>query len=240
MVADGMMDRFGIDEVYAMHNWPGVDVGAFSIRPGRFFAGTAEFTITVKGKGGHAAKPHETIDPTVVAAQIVLALQTVASRTTDPVEQIVVSVTSFVTASTAFNVIPPSVELRGTVRTLDDAVRDRAEARFREIVDHTAKAFGAEAKLHYKRNYPVMVNSETETGYAIEAAERVVGACETSPAVMGGEDFAYMLEARPGAYILMGNGDTAKVHTPDYNFNDEAIPFGCSWFVEVAESRLAG
>ena len=145
MVKDGMMDRFGIDEVYGMHNWPSLPAGEFSIRPGPFFAGTAEFTIIVKGVGGHAAKPHLSTDPTVAAAHVVTALQTIASRVTNPVEQIVVSVTSFETASTAYNVIPPSVELRGTVRALKNDVRDRAEERFKEIVEHTAKAFGCEA-----------------------------------------------------------------------------------------------
>ncbi len=240
MVDDGMMDRFGIDEVYGMHNWPGVDVGTFAIRSGPFFAGTAEFDITVEGLGGHAAKPHETIDPTVVGAQMVVALQTIASRTTNPVEQIVVSVCSFVTASTAYNVIPPSVSLKGTVRTLKEDVAQRARARFEEIVEHTARAFGAKATLDYRPNYPVMANSETETVYAADAARAVSGGCDDAPLIMGGEDFSFMLMSRPGAYILMGNGDTAMVHTPDYNFNDEAIPFGCSWFVEVAESRLAG
>ena len=240
MVNDGMMDRFGIDEVYGLHNWPGVPVGTYSIRPGPFFAGTADFTIVVKGKGGHGAKPHETIDPTVVAAHMVTALQTIASRTTNPVEQIVVSVTSFVTASTAFNVIPPTVELKGTMRTLDEGVRQKAEHRMREIVEHTARAFGATADLNYRVNYPVMANHEAETTYAAEAAAKIAGNCEDAPLIMGGEDFSFMLLSRPGAYILIGNGDTAMVHTPDYNFNDEAIPFGCSWLVEMAESRLAG
>lgn len=240
MVNDGMMDRFGVDEVYGMHNWPGQPVGSFAIRPGPFFAGTSEFTITVKGLGGHAAKPHETRDPTVAAAQMVMAFQTIASRTLDPVRQLVVSVTSFVTASTAYNVIPPSVELRGTVRALEADVADMAEARIREIASHTAQAFGAEAEVDYRRNYPVMENHGQETEYAAEAARSVSGSCEDAPLIMGGEDFSYMLLERPGAYILLGNGDTAKVHTPEYNFNDEAIPYGCSWFVEVVESRLAG
>ena len=239
MVADGLMDRFGVDEVYGMHNWPSIPAGTFSIRPGPFFAGTAEFTITVNGVGGHAAKPHLSVDPTVAAAHLVTALQTVASRTVNPVEQVVVSVTSFVTASTAFNVIPPSVELRGTVRTMKDEVRDAVETRFAEIVEHTARAFGCSAELDYRRNYPVMSNSDAETVFATEAAVRVAGDCAEAPLIMGGEDFSYMLNERPGAYILLGNGDGPDVHTPEYNFNDEAIPFGCSWFVEIAESRLA-
>ena len=239
MVNDGMMDKFGVDEVYGMHNWPGQPVGSFAIRPGPFFAGTAEFTITVKGQGGHAAKPHESCDPTVAAAQMVVALQSVVSRNLDPVRQLVVSVTSFVTASTAYNVIPPSVELRGTVRALEAEVADMAETRIREIATHTAQAFGAVAEIDYQRNYPVMENHETETVYAADAARSVTGRCDEAPLVMGGEDFSYMLLERPGAYILLGNGETAKVHTPEYNFNDEAIPYGCSWFVEVVESRLA-
>ncbi|MEM6387165.1 MAG: M20 aminoacylase family protein [Pseudomonadota bacterium] len=239
MCEEGMMGRFDIDEVYGMHNWPSLRVGEFMIKSGPFFAGTAEFTVTVTGRGGHAAKPHLAVDPTVAAAHLVTALQTIASRTTNPVEQIVVSVTSFVTASTAYNVIPPSVELRGTVRTLTDEVRDLAEERFAEVVEHTARAYGCEASLEYKRNYPVMANSEAETDYANAAAEKVSGTCHPAPFIMGGEDFSYMLNERPGAYILLGNGDGPDVHTPDYNFNDEAIPYGCSWFIEVVESRLA-
>ena len=239
MVEDGMMDRFGIDEVYGLHNWPSLPVGEYAIRSGPFFAGTDEFTITINGVGGHAAKPHLTVDPTVAAAALVTALQTVASRTVNPVEQIVVSVTSFVTASTAYNVIPPSVELKGTVRTLDDGVHDLAEKRLTEIVEHTARAYGCTADLTYKRNYPVMANSEVETKYAADAASKIAGSCNEAALVMGGEDFSYLLLARPGAYILVGNGDTSDVHNPDYTFSDEAIPYGCSWLVEMAESRLA-
>ena len=238
MVDDGMMDRFGIDEVYGMHNWPGKPVGSFAIRAGAFFAATDVFDISVEGKGGHAAKPQEVVDPTVTASQIVTALQTIASRNADPVKQVVVSVTSFVTSSTAFNVIPQRVTLKGTVRTLDAATHDLAEARLKEIVTHISTAFGCTAHIDYTRNYPVMENSETETGYAIDAAKKISGSCEEAPLVMGGEDFAFMLNARPGAYILVGNGDTAMVHHPEYNFNDEAIPAGCSWYVEMAESRL--
>ncbi|MEM7719721.1 MAG: M20 aminoacylase family protein [Pseudomonadota bacterium] len=239
MCEEGMMVRFGIDEVYGMHNWPSLPVGQFMIKSGPFFAGTAEFTIVVKGRGGHAAQPHLAIDPTVAAAQMVTALQTIASRTVNPVSQIVVSVTSFVTASTAYNVIPPTVELRGTVRTLTTDIQDLAEVRLTEIAEHTARAHGCEAEIAFERNYPVMANNEAETDYAIAAAEKVNGECHPAPFIMGGEDFSYMLNERPGAYILLGNGDGADVHTPDYNFNDDAIPFGCSWFIEVVESRLA-
>jgi hippurate hydrolase len=234
-----MMDRFGIDEVYGMHNWPGLPVGDFQIRPGAFFAATDVFEVVIKGTGGHAAKPHETVDPTIAAAQIVLALQSIVSRNADPNSKAVVSVTSFETSSTAFNVIPERVHLKGTVRTLDPATHDLCETRFSEIVANMSAAFGCQAEIDYLRNYPVMVNSEAETLHAEEAAKRVSGKCGLAEQTMGGEDFAFMLNARPGAYILVGNGDTAKVHSPDYNFSDEVIPFGCSWLVEIAESRLS-
>ena len=238
MVEDGMLDRFGIQEVYGMHNWPGQPLGQFAIRPGAFFAATDLFDIRVQGQGGHAAKPHVTVDSTVIASHIVLALQTIVSRNADPTRQLVVSVTSFETATKAFNVIPDTVHLRGTVRTLDPATRDLAERRMREIVEGTAATFGGSAVLDYQRNYPVMVNSEAETAFAAEVATAVAGNCAEAPQVMGGEDFAFMLEERPGAYILVGNGDTAHVHTPRYNFNDEIIPAGCSWWAELVERRM--
>lgn len=238
MCNDGMMERFGVDEVYGMHNWPGRPVGDFAIRSGPFFAAADLVSITFEGKGGHAAKPHEAIDTTVMASQAVLALQTIASRNADPIDRVVVSITSFETESKAFNVIPQTVELRGTVRTMSPGMRDIAERRIQEICAGVAATFGGTAKVHYKRNYPVMANSETETGYAIEAAKAVSGDCLEAPLVMGGEDFAFMLEERPGAYILVGNGDTAPVHHPEYNFNDETIPAGCSWYAEMVERRL--
>ena len=238
MCKDGMMERFGIQEVYGMHNWPGLPVGSFSIRPGSFFAATDLMEIKISGLGGHAAKPHETVDPTVCAAQIVTALQTIASRNADPVSQIVVSITSFETSSTAFNVIPSYVTLRGTVRTLSDENRDLAEKRITELCTGIASAFGGKADVDYLRNYPVMVNHEEQTEFAAEVAKAVAGDCADAPLVMGGEDFAFMLEERPGAYILVGNGDTAMVHNPDYNFNDDAIPAGCSWWAELVERRM--
>ncbi|MDI3336232.1 M20 aminoacylase family protein [Defluviimonas aestuarii] len=238
MCEDGMMERFKIQEVYGMHNWPGVPVGSFAIRPGAFFAATDQFEIDIEGKGGHAAKPHETIDTTVVASQIVIALQTIASRNVDPVSQVVVSVTSFETESKAFNVIPQRVKLKGTVRTLDRDVRKLARERVVKIAEATADAYGAKAKVNYMLGYPVMVNSEAETEFAASVAKKVSGACGTAPLIMGGEDFAYMLEERPGAYILVGNGDTAMVHHPEYNFNDDAIPAGCSWWAGIVEERM--
>ena len=238
MCDDGMMERWGIQEVYGMHNWPGKPVGSFAIRSGAFFAATDMFDITLEGRGGHAAKPQETIDTTVMAAQTVLALQTIASRNADPVDQVVVSVTSFETSSKAFNVIPQKVQLKGTVRTMSTGMRELAETRIREICTGIATTFGGTADITYHRGYPVMVNSEEQTEFAAEVARKVSGGCEEAPLVMGGEDFAFMLEERPGAYILVGNGDTASVHHPEYNFNDEAIPAGCSWWAEIVESRM--
>ena len=238
MCEDGMMDRFGIQEVYGMHNWPGMPTGSFGIRPGSFFAATDQFDITFEGRGGHAAKPHETVDTTVMAAQAVLALQTITSRNADPVEQIVVSVTAFETSSKAFNVIPQRVQMKGTVRTMSADIRSLAEKRINEICNGIAGTFGGTADVTYHRGYPVMVNHEEQTEFAADVARSISGDCVEAPLVMGGEDFAFMLEERPGAYILVGNGDTAAVHHPEYNFNDEAIPAGCSWWAGIVEQRM--
>ena len=238
MCKDGMMENFKIDEVYGMHNWPGVELGKFAIRSGPFFAASDFIEAIISGKGGHAAKPHETIDPTVIASQIIMALQTIASRRSDPVEQVVVSITSFETSSTAFNVIPQEVKIKGTVRTLDPDVRDLAEKEFLRITELTAEAMGGSADAKFTRGYPVMSNSSEQTEFAAKVARDVAGECAEAPLVMGGEDFAYMLEERPGAYILLGNGDSSPVHHPKYNFNDDAIPFGCSWLVELVEQKM--
>ncbi len=238
MCDDGMMDRFGIQEVYGMHNWPGRPAGTFAIRPGAFFAATDQFDIIIEGKGGHAAKPQQTVDSTLVAAHVVTALQSIASRNADPVDQIVVSVTSIESSSKAFNVIAQRVALKGTVRTMSAEMRDLAENRLKAICEGTAATFGATADVTYYRGYPCMVNHEDQTAFAAEVAKSVSGDCEDAPLVMGGEDFAFMLEERPGAYILVGNGDTASVHHPEYNFNDDAIPAGCSWWAEIVEQRM--
>lgn len=238
MCEDGMMTRFGIQEVYGMHNWPGRPLGSFAIRPGAFFAATDQFEIEIEGKGGHAAKPHETVDSTVVASHVVLALQSIVSRNADPVGQIVVSVTSIESSSTAFNVIPQRVQLKGTVRTMASDLRALAETRLTAIAEGTAAALGAVARVTYHRGSPVMVNHEEQTAFAAQVATAVSGSCGEAPLVMGGEDFAYMLEERPGAYILVGNGEGAAVHHPEYNFNDEAIPVGCSWWAGIVEQRM--
>ncbi len=238
MCEDGMMERFGIQEVYGMHNWPGLPTGQFAIRPGAFFAATDQFEIFVKGRGGHAAKPHETVDPTVTAAHLVTMLQTIASRNADPVDQVVVSVTSIESSSKAFNVIPMQVHLKGTVRTMSPEMRNLAETRLKAVADQVCLAMGGEAEVIYYRGYPCMVNSDEQTEFAADVAKGISGQCEDAPLVMGGEDFAFMLEERPGAYILVGNGDSANVHNPAYNFNDEAIPAGCSWWAEIVERRM--
>ncbi len=238
MCDDGMMDRWNIQEVYGMHNWPGKPVGSFAIRPGAFFAATDQFDITIEGKGGHAAKPQETVDSTLVAAHVITALQSIVSRNADPVDQIVVSVTSIESSSKAFNVIAQRVHLKGTVRTMSPGMRDLAEERLTAITTGTAATFGATAEVTYHRGYPCMVNHDEQTAFAADVAKSVSGDCEDAPLVMGGEDFAFMLEERPGAYILVGNGDTASVHHPEYNFNDDAIPAGCSWWAEIVEQRM--
>ncbi|MDP1576067.1 MAG: M20 aminoacylase family protein, partial [Cypionkella sp.] len=239
MCADGMMDRWGIQEVYGMHNMPGIPVGHFAIRPGAMMAAADQFEITVTGKGGHAAKPHECIDTTVVAAHIIVALQTIASRGVDPLKQVVVSVCTVATDSTAHNVIPQVVKMKGTVRTMDFGVQDYVEGRVKEIAAGVAQALGAVAEIAYTRGYPVTVNAPAQTDFAVEVARAVSGQVNTdTPPVMGAEDFSFMLLERPGAYIFLGNGDTAMVHHPAYNFDDNAIPFGSSWYAGMVETRM--
>jgi amidohydrolase len=241
MVKDGLMDRFAIDRVFGMHNMPGVPVGSFAIRTGGFFAATDEFRIRIKGKGGHAAMPNLGIDPIVVGSQIVQAMQTIASRNADPVSSIVVSVTQF-HAGSAHNVIPETAEIGGTVRTLSPENRKLGEERIRQLAENIAIAHGAIAEVSYHPGYPVTVNHGDETAIAIESAARVAGAHlvdPDAPPLMGGEDFSYMLEARPGAMILIGNGDTAGLHHPSYDFNDGIIPLGISYWAALAEANGA-
>ena len=214
-------------------------MGTFAIRPGAIMAAADQFDIVVTGKGGHAAKPHDCVDTTVVAAHIIVALQTIASRNVDPMKQVVVSVCTVETDSTAHNVIPQVVKLKGTVRTMDPTVQDFVERRISEIVEGTAMALGAKAVANYQRGYPVTVNAEDNTEYAVEVAKAVSGKVDANTApLMGAEDFSFMLNERPGAYIFLGNGDTAMVHHPAYNFDDNAIPFGSSWYAGMAEARM--
>lgn len=240
MIEDGMIERFGIEEVYGMHNMPGIPVGQFAIRKGGIMAAPDRFTITIKGRGGHAAQPHKTIDPIFIGSQLVGSLQAIAARNADPLRSVVISVTRF-DAGTTHNIIPDEATLWGTVRTLSEETRDLAEMRIRQIVEGIASAHGAEANIEYERRCPVTVNHDQETEHAISVATGVVGASNVDPNVdpaMAGEDFAFMLKRRPGAFIFIGNGDTAALHNPHYDFDDEAIPYGISYWVRLAEERL--
>jgi hippurate hydrolase len=242
MIEDGLMERFGIDEVYGMHNMPGIPLGQFAIRKGGVMAAPDRFTITIRGRGGHAAQPHKTIDPIFIGSQLVGSLQAIAARNTDPVQSVVISVTRF-DAGTTHNIIPDQALLMGTVRTLSDETRDLAEARLRQIVDGLVAAHDAEAVIDYERNCPVTANHDAETDHAIQVAEEVVGRNNVDRNVdpsMAGEDFAYMLKQRPGAFIFIGNGNTAPLHNPRYDFDDEAIGYGISYWVRLAEQRLQG
>lgn len=239
MCRDGMMDRFGIQEIYGMHNAPGLPVGQFAIRPGALLASSDEFEILVTGQGGHAAAPHEAVDTLVVAAQILLSLQTVVSRNVDPIKRVVLTVGTFETDSEASNVIAHTVRMNGTVRTLDAEYRSFAEKRVREIAEGTASALGASAKVNWQSGYPVTMNTPEHTVYAADVARSIAGDVDDDvDPIMPSEDFSYMLEERPGAYIFLGNGDTAFCHHPAYNFDDEAIPYGASWYSGMIETRM--
>lgn len=239
MVKDGMMDRWDVQEVYGMHNMPSYPVGAFAIRPGALLAAADEYDVIIEGRGGHAAAPHEAVDCNLAAAHVVLALQSIASRNVDPVKQVVVSVCTMRSDTDSHNILPQTVHLRGTVRTLDEDIRDLAEARFHDLVTHTAAAYQCTARINYMRGYPVTVNHPDQTEFAADMAEKVSpGVWRDTPPIMAGEDFSYMLNARPGAYMMIGNGDGATVHHPAYDFNDAAIPAGCSWFAELVENRM--
>jgi hippurate hydrolase len=234
------MERFGIQQVYGMHNLPGRPVGHFALRPGAIMAATAEFTVKVTGKGGHAAMPHDTVDPIVAASQMVAALQTITSRSLDPVASLVVSVTKF-NAGHAYNVIPDTAEFAGTIRSLDDAVGALARERLTAICQGIAAAAGAMVEIDIDVNYPVTFNHEAESALALSVAAGISGAEAADgdlPPMMGGEDFSYMLQKRPGAMIFLGNGDSAALHNPAYDFNDEIIPTGISYWVKLAETTL--
>ena len=242
MLRDGLFERFGIQEVFGMHNYPGIPVGEFAIRSGPMMASTDSVVIRIEGKGSHAAWPHRGVDTVLVGAQIVTALQSIVSRNVDPLEAAVISISVF-QAGQADNVLPQTATLRGTVRTLSPGVRELVKTRVREVVEGTAKLYGARADLTYTTGYPVLVNDESRTAFAAEVADEIAGkdkVARDTPPLMGAEDFAYMLEERPGAFIYVGNGDSAMLHHPAYDFNDEAIPLGTSYWVRLAERALAG
>jgi amidohydrolase len=240
MIKDGLMDRFGIEQVYGMHNGPGIPLGAFAIRPGPIMAATASIDIKIEGHGGHAARPHKCIDSVLVGAQLIVALQQIVARNVDPLESAVISMCEF-HAGNARNVIPQTAELHGTVRTLTPEVGELVEKRVREVVAGVAQITGAKIDLTYERGYPVTVNHAAQTEFATQVAREVAGEANVheTPPLMGAEDFSYMLEARPGAFIFCGNGDSAGLHHPAYNFNDEAILYGTSYWIKLVENTLA-
>ncbi len=240
MLDDGMIERFGINEVYGMHNYPGMPVGEFGICAGAMMAAADFVTIDIEGIGGHAARPNVGIDTVLVGAQIINNIQSVVSRNVDPIKSAVVSICMF-QASNTDNVIPQTVQLRGTARTLDGEVQDLVEKCLHRIVEGTAAAYGAKAKLTYTRNYPVLRNHERETDFAATVASQIAGDSHVNkslPPMMGAEDFSFMLNARPGAFIWVGNGASAGLHHPSYNFNDDVIPVGTSYWVKLVETAL--
>jgi len=242
MVKDGLISRFGIQEVYGMHNYPGLPIGQFPIRPGPIMAAADHVVIEIEGKGGHAARPHLSIDTILVGAQMINQLQSIVARNIDPLESAVISICMFQAGHTD-NVIPQHAVLRGTARSLTPQVRELLHKRIGEVVEGTARLYGASAKITYTNGYPVVVNHERQTAFAADVAREVAGTdrvdIDVAP-VMGAEDFAFMLQERPGAFIFVGNGDSAGLHHPAYDFNDETIPVGTSYWVRLAETALAG
>ena len=241
MMDDGLFDRFGIEEVFGMHNYPGMPIGQFAIRSGPMMASTDTIGIDLEGVGGHAAWPHFGVDTVLVGAQIVNQLQSIVARNVDPLQAAVISICTF-QAGHADNVIPQQAKLRGTARALSPKVRDLLQKRVREVVEGTARAYGAKAELTYTTGYPVLVNEELKTAFAAGVAREVAGNDKVNTdcaPLMGAEDFAFMLQERPGAFIYIGNGNSAQLHNPAYDFNDEAIPVGTSYWVRLAETALA-
>ena len=240
MIADGLVERFAIDQMYGMHNGPGMPLGTFSLRPGAIMASTDSIDLRIEGVGGHAARPHNSIDPVLAGAKLVIALQSIVSRSVDPLESAVLSMCEF-HAGSARNVIPHTAELKGTVRTLSPQVRDLMEQRVREVVAGVAQLTGTSIELSYERGYPVVVNHDAQTAHAAAVAAEIVGEGRVMdmPPLMSAEDFAYMLEARPGALIFIGNGNSAGLHHPAYDFNDDAIVFGTSYWIRLVETTLA-
>ena len=241
MIGDGLFRKFPMDAVYGLHNWPGLPVGTVVARAGPMMAASDVFEITITGKGGHAALPHQTVDPVVTAAQCIIALQSITSRTADPLDALVISV-SQVQGGQTFNIIPETVQLRGTARSFDADLRDRIEPTIKRVVDGVCTAHNASAHLKFFRSYPATVNHEAETAHAVAAARAIVGDARLRDDIrpcMGAEDFSYMLEEKPGSYIWLGAGeDRAGLHSPHYDFNDEILPVGASYWAELVESQL--
>ena len=251
MIEDGLFEQFPMEAVYGMHNWPGLPVGTFAVSPGPVMASTSEFKITLRGKGGHAALPHTGIDPVPIACGMVQSFQTIISRNKKPVDAGVISVT-MIHAGEATNVVPDSVELQGTVRTFTVEVLDLIEKRMRQIAEHTCAAHDATCEFEFVRNYPPTINSPAEAEFARKVMAGIVGEERVLPQepTMGAEDFAYMLQAKPGAYCFIANGDGAHremghgggpcmLHNPSYDFNDDLIPLGATYWVKLAEAWLA-
>lgn len=245
MIEDGLFERFPANEVYALHNWPSLPPGKIAVRPGPVMASTDDFKIMVKGRGGHGAMPHLSVDPVVIAAHIITALQTIASRNVSPVDAVVVSVCSMQTSQLgANNVIPDAVHLCGTIRSFRAETRDLAEKRFKEIISGVANAMGGSTQIEYQRNYPATVNTEREAVFAAQVGGRIFGAenviTDADP-TMGGEDFSYMLQVRPGAYVFLGQGGgpmSCFLHNPNYDFNDDVIPMGAGYLAALVEESL--
>jgi len=245
MVEEGLFKKFPVDAVYALHNWPGLPVGKMAVRPGPMMAATDEINIKVRGRGGHAALPHLAADPVVATAHIITALQTIASRNANPIDALVVSVCSMQTSQVgAYNVIPGHVELVGTVRSFSPEMRVLAEKRIKEIATSVAQGLGASAEVEYRRGYPATVNTEKEAVFAAQVGEKVFGkgnVVTDGEPTMGGEDFSYMLQAKPGAYVFLGQGGQQGgcfLHNPGYDFNDEVIPLGAGYLAALVEESL--
>lgn len=238
MCEEGIMDRFDIEQVYAVHNWPNAEVGRIETKPGPIMAAADTFDVKITGRGSHAAMPHHSIDPVPVAVQIVQAFQSITSRMTDPLDNLVISVTQIHTG-TASNVIPEDAFINGTVRTLKPGLNKDVQRQMKMIAENTAAAFGAEASFSYEFGYPPTVNDPEATAFAADVAKDLMGpsmvADEREP-VMGSEDFAFMLEERKGAYLFLGQGESAGLHHPEYDFNDDVSPIGASFFVKLVET----
>jgi hippurate hydrolase len=251
MIEDGLFEQCPMDAIYGMHNWPGIPAGHMSVCEGPLMASSNEFYVTVKGKGGHAAQPHKCIDPVMVAVQIAQSWQTIISRRTSPLDTAVLSLTQ-IQAGTATNVIPDEAKMAGTVRTLSWDVLDMLEKQMEQVAVNTAAAFGAEVEFKFRRNYPPLINHPEATRFAVEVMKTVVGADKvddkTEPS-MAAEDFAYFLQAKPGCYIFIGNGEgdhrsgghglgPCVLHNGSYDFNDNLLPIGSSFWVKLVEASL--